>query len=191
VVVLWVALLSAAVALTLGAGAQSHDYATPFALPLAYESLVVCEAFAMLVLVPALAPGAPWITYALLWVLAAPAAVVTAWASDCTVGALLGSQGHVALVAVLSWGWMRLLRASRAVWWVAMGALGFGCPFVAFAAGDALRQDLGWLYAFSPFWLAARRSQGWEGGGIAIAALAGTLLVALAPWLVSPKGPRA
>jgi len=192
VVVLWAALLSAAVALTVGAGAQSHDYVTPFALPLAYRVLVGCEVFAMLVLVPAAAPGAPWATFALLWALAAPAAAVTAWASDCTLGALLGSQGYVAVAAVLAMGWLRREPSGGrwGLWWVAVGGLGVGCPFVAFVAGDALRMDLGWLYRFSPFWVADRLSQAWQVTGECIAP-AGIALAAAVLLLAWPSGRRA
>jgi hypothetical protein len=192
-VVLWAALLSAAVALTLGAGAQSQDYATPFALPLAYRVLVGCEVFAMLVLVPAAAPGAPWITFALLWALAAPAAILTAWASDCTLSALLASQAYVALMAAVAVGWLRHDPDGRraGLWWMLVGGLGAGCPFVAFAAGDALRMDLEWLSAFSPFWVVDRLSDsatlGWGTIAPAVAALALAALLLTWPEAESPE----
>jgi hypothetical protein len=194
-VVLWAALLSAGVALTLGAGAQSQDYVTPFALSLAYRVLVGCEVFAMLVLVPAAAPGAPWITFALLWVLAAPAAILTAWASDCTLSALLTSQAYLAVMAALAVGWLRQSPDGRraGLWWVLVGGLGAGCPFVAFVAGDALRMDFGWLCSFSPFWVADRLSESarldWDTvlPGAAALALAGLLLTWPAP--ESPEQP--
>ena len=192
-VVLWAALLSAAVALTLGAGAQSQDYATPFALPLAYRVLVGCEVFAMLVLVPAAAPGAPWIAFALLWMLAAPAAILTAWGSDCTLSALLTSQAYVALMAALAVGWLRHDADGErfGVWWMLVGGLGAGCPFVAFVAGDALRADLGWLYSFSPFWVADRLSEsahaGWDTIVPAVVGLALAVFLLTRPACRSPE----
>ncbi|HUT36180.1 MAG TPA: hypothetical protein VNE39_22015 [Planctomycetota bacterium] len=162
VLVSWAALLAAALAIAIGLGAEGVDYPTPFAVAHAFRLLVGAELFFLLVLAPLLAPSdhaqPGLLNMLLLLCLGAPAIVVAAWVSDCDLSQVVASQAYLAAAALFVAGFLRVDRDRRLLgwYWLALGALGAGAPFVAFIAEDLLRARVEWLCAASPFWVADR-----------------------------------
>ena len=174
----WAGLLAAALAVGIGLGVEGVDYPTPFAIAHALRLLVGAELFFVLVIVPILAQPPRLADLLLLLCLGAPAVVVAAWVSDATLWQALASQAYLVAAALFV---AALLRTGRDLgwYWVALGALGAGGPFVAFIVEDLLKARVGWLYAASPFWVADRLCRA-EGFGWDSAAPVAALLVAAA-----------
>jgi hypothetical protein len=163
--VTWVALLAGLLAIAVGLGAQAADHPTPFAVPHACRLLVGGELFFLLVLVPLLAGSeARLLDSVLLLALGAPAAVVAAWVADCEWPQLAASQCYLLVAGFLVAACLRADAGGGFLgwYWLALGALGGGGPFVAFVAEDLLQARAEWLYAASPFWVADRLCQPWE-----------------------------
>jgi len=171
-VIAWAILVGLAIVVGVGLGAGAVDYPTPFAISHAYRLLVGGELFFMLVVVPLWVRGdgagrrAGLLELVLLLAIAAPAVVVASWVSDCDGATVAASQAYLLAAACFVAGYVRADRAGRwrAWYWVAAGTLGAGAPFLAFVTGDLMRTRLGWLYAFSPFWVADRLSRGFQFG---------------------------
>ena len=198
----WAALLSAALAIAIGLGVQGADYPTPFAIAHALRLLVGAELFFLLVLVPlpaANSRGQPRLLHMVLLVcLGAPAVVVAAWVSDAALPQAIASQAYLAAAALFVAAFLRADRTGGFLgwYWVALGALGAGGPFVAFIAEDLLRAKVDWVYALSPFWVADRLCRvegfGWEWAAPSAALLLlAAALFALPPRSRSPHGSQA
>ncbi len=193
----WAGLLAAALAVSVGLGVEGVDYPTPFAIAHGLRLLVGAELFFILVLVPILAPRPRLAEMLLLLCLGAPAVVVAAWVSDASLLQALASQAYLVAAALFVAALCAFVvrpsgrrpgiraeaRTTNLGWyWMALGALGAGGPFVAFIAEDLLQAQVGWLYAASPFWVADRlcRVEGfgwdWAAPFAALLVLAGALV---------------
>ncbi|MBM4039553.1 MAG: hypothetical protein FJ290_13670 [Planctomycetes bacterium] len=211
----WVALLAAALAVAIGIGVEGVDYPTPFAIAHALPLLVGAELFFLLVLVPILAPTPRLTEMLLLLCLGAPAVVVAAWVADASLLQALASQAYLVAAALFvaalqsfvvrpsgrslaeraearttNLGARAEARTTDLGWyWMALGALGAGGPFIAFIAEDLLKAQVGWLYAASPFWVADRLCRvegfGWDWAAPFAALLA--LAAALVPLARRPS----
>ncbi len=199
----WAALLCVVLLVQIGLGEEPTSYATPFAIAHSYRMLVGAELFFILVLAPLL--QTPQSAIFLLLALASPAVVVAAWVSDSTLPQVAASQAYLVAAALLVAAFLRFLAARRDCrltsdirnpksevenlgwYWLVVGALGAGAPFVAFVAEDLLRARVRWLYALSPFWVADRfchaETLGWD---LALPSAA-LLLVAIAFLLCSAR----
>ncbi|MBM4034362.1 MAG: hypothetical protein FJ291_21670 [Planctomycetes bacterium] len=182
--VAWVALLAGLLTIAIGLGVQAPDHPTPFAVAHAYRLLVGGELFFLLVLVRLLTGvarvsdaenpctggadytgrGARLLDSVLLLALGAPAVAVAAWVADCEWPQVAASQCYLVAAAFLVAACLRAdAQGSFLGWyWLGLGALGGGGPFVAFVAEDLLQVRLAWLYAASPFRVADRLCQPWE-----------------------------
>lgn len=181
----WAGWLVAAILVSVGLGVEGADYPTPFAIAWAYRMLVGAELFFILVVVP-LAKHSPrtqarLLSMLLLLCLGAPAVAVAAWVSDTSLEQVVASQAYLVAAAVFvaavgalvarpsgrGPGEQAEAHAPGLAWyWLALGALGAGGPFVAFVTEDLLAARVEWLYAASPFWVADRLCRvegfGWE-----------------------------
>jgi len=169
----WFVALASALCVGVGLGDEARGYPTPFAIANAYRLLVGTELFFVLAALPLLASGRSdgWRPrlpdVLLLLALAGPAVVVAAWAADCRWPQVAASQAYLVAAALFVEAFLRADRGSGFLcwYWLALGALGAGCPFVVFVVDDLLHCRLWWLSALSPFWAADRLGRPWGPAG--------------------------
>ncbi len=206
----WAGWLAAALVVAVGLGVEGVDYPTPFAIAWAHRMLVGAELFFLVVLVPLLTTGREaqprLLNMLLLLCLGAPAVAVAAWVSDASLPQVAASQGYLVAAALFvaaleafvvrpsgrsPRGRAEARTTDLAWYWMALGALGAGGPFVAFIAEDLLRARVDWLYAASPFWVADHLCQleefGWEWAAPFAALLALTAALFAIPRLTARR----